>query len=117
MSNQPQGPAQASTLPTLGVFAILTAKAGVQREQIMAIMPDEIRATVQLHLEGKIREWYARGDGRGAIFLLNVTNAEEADSIMEALPLGKANLLDHEYIPVGPLAPLRMRLGAPPLQS
>jgi hypothetical protein len=117
MSSQPQTPAQGSAAPTLGVFAILTAKPGVQREQIMAVMPQEVRATVQLHLEGKIREWYARADGRGAIFLLNVANAEEAESIVEAMPLGKAHLLDHEFIPVGPLAPLRLLLGAPAPQS
>jgi len=33
---------------TTGIFALLKAKAGVTREQVMAIMPAEIRATVQL---------------------------------------------------------------------
>ncbi len=27
---------------------------------------------------------------------------------METLPLAKEQLMDHEYIPVGPLMPLRM---------
>jgi len=78
----------------------------------MAIMPAEIRATVQLYLEGKIREWYAREDGRGAVFLLNASDVAEATSIMESLPLAKENMLDHEYVPVGPLVPLRLLLGA-----
>ena len=77
----------------------------------MAIMPAEIRATVQLYLEGKIREWYAREDGRGGIFLLNADDVAEAESIMESLPLAKENMLDHEYIPVGPLMPLRLLMG------
>ena len=51
---------------TTGVMVILTVKAGVTREQVMAVMPAEIRQTVQLYLNGKIREWYSRGDGRGA---------------------------------------------------
>jgi hypothetical protein len=101
----------------VGVFALLTAKPDVTRERVMAIMPAEIRATVQLYLEGKIREWYAREDGRGAVFLLNATDLEEAKSILESLPLADANMLDHEYIPVGPLMPLRLLLGsAPPKQ-
>jgi len=80
----------------------------------MTLMPAEIRATVQLYLEGKIREWYAREDGRGAVFLLNAGDLDEAKSILESLPLAHENLLDHEYIPVGPLLPLRLLLGSAP---
>ena len=75
-------------------------------------MPAEIRATVQLYLEGTIREWYAREDGKGGVFLLNTRDVAEAKSIMESLPLAKENMLDHEYIPVGPLMPLRLLLGS-----
>lgn len=89
-----------------GVLALLTAKSGVNREQVMAVMPDEIRATVKLYLAGKIREWHSRADGRGGVFLLNAKDVEDAQAIMEALPLAQAHLLDHEYIPVGPLMPL-----------
>ena len=103
---------QPSTSTTIGVFALLKAKPGVTREQVMAIMPAEIRATVQLYLDGKIREWYAREDGRGGIFLLNADDVAEAESIMESLPLAKENLLDHEYIPVSPLMPLRLLIGS-----
>ncbi|HEY1213872.1 MAG TPA: hypothetical protein VGE93_09610, partial [Bryobacteraceae bacterium] len=53
----------------------------------------------------------SREDGRGAIFLLNARDVAEAESIMESLPLAKENLLDHEYIPVGPLMPLRLLVG------
>lgn len=49
--------------PTTGVMVILTVKAGVTRDQIMAVMPDEIRQTVQLYLNGTVREWYSRSDG------------------------------------------------------
>ena len=103
---------QTSTSTTIGVFALLKAKPGVTREQVMAIMPAEIRATVQLYLDGKIREWYAREDGRGGIFLLNADDVADAESIMESLPLAKENLLDHEYIPVSPLMPLRLLIGS-----
>ena len=105
--------AQAASPTTTGVMVILTAKAGVTREQVMAIMPDEIRQTVQLYLSGKIRQWYSRGDGRGAVFLLDAMDVSEADRIMEGLPLAKHNLMDHEYIAVGPLFPLRLLMANP----
>ena len=113
MTDQSHVQSQASNAPTTGVFALLRAKAGVTREQVMAIMPAEIRATVQLYHEGKVREWYTREDGRGAVFLLNTTDVAEAEAIMDSLPLAKENLLDHEYIPVGPLLPLRLLLANP----
>jgi hypothetical protein len=113
MTNSAVAQAQASSPTTTGVLVILTAKAGVTREQVMAVMPAEIRETVQLYLNGKIREWYSRGDGRGAVFLLDTKDVAEAHTIMDSLPLGKENLLDHEYIAVGPLLPLRLLMAKP----
>jgi hypothetical protein len=112
MTEQSHTQTQASAPMITGVFALLTAKPGVTREQIMAFMPAEIRATVQLYLEGKIREWYARADGKGAVFLLNAKDEAEAESIMESLPLAKEDLLDHSYMSVSPLKPLGLLLGS-----
>jgi hypothetical protein len=109
--------AQATSPTTTGVMVILTAKAGVTREQVMAVMPAEIRETVQLYLNGKIREWYSRGDGRGVIFLLDTRDVAEAHTIMEGLPLAEQNLMDHEYIAVGPLLPLRLLIANPARQQ
>jgi hypothetical protein len=47
-----------------------------------------------------------------AVFLLD-TRDTEAQAIIEGLPLGKKNLLDHEYIAVGPLFPLRLLMANP----
>jgi hypothetical protein len=109
--------AQAISPTITEVMVILTAKAGVTREQVMAVMPAEIRATVQLYLNGKIREWYSRGDGRGVVFLLDTRDVAEAQTIMEGLPLGKENLMDHEYIAVGPLLPLGLLMANPAPQQ
>jgi hypothetical protein len=92
---------------TTAVLVIQTPKQGVTVQQVMAVIPDEIQATVKLYLGGKIREWYSRGDGKGVIFLVDVKTEDEARALMETLPLAKAHLMDHEYIPVGPLMPLR----------
>ncbi|MDA9443941.1 hypothetical protein XH98_33590 [Bradyrhizobium sp. CCBAU 51745] len=94
-------------------MVILTAKAGVTREQVMAVMPAEIQETLQLYLGGKIREWYSRGDGRGVVFVVDVVDVAAAKAIMEDLPLAKQDLMDHEYIAIGPLLPLRLLMAGP----
>ena len=113
----PQPPSGAPSPKTTEVMVILTAKQGVTRQQIMNVMPDEIRATVKLYLDGKIRQWYSRGDGRGVILFLDVKTAEEAHAIMDTMPLSKENLMDHEYIPVGPLMPLTGLIGDGPARQ
>jgi len=96
---------------TTGVLVMQMAKQGVTFQQIMPVMPSEIRATVKLYFDGKIREWYSRGDGKGVIFLVDAQTEDQARAMMETLPLAKEHLMDHEYIPVGPLMPLRMLVG------
>jgi hypothetical protein len=93
-------------MKTTEVMVILTVKPGVTREEVMSVMPAEIRATVELYLSGTIRQWYSRGDGRGVVLFLDVKTVDEAHAVMDVLPLSKENLMDHEYIPVGPLVPL-----------
>jgi hypothetical protein len=92
------------------VLTILTPKPGVIPQQVMKIMPAEIRATVPLYLDGKIQQWFTRGDGRGVIFILNCTDVAEARALIETLPLAKENLMDEQFIPVGPLLPLGILL-------
>ncbi len=113
----PQPPSGAPSPKTTEVMVILTVKQGVTRQQIMQIMPDEIRATVKLYLDGKIRQWYSRGDGRGVILFLDVKTVDEAHAVMDTLPLSKENLMDHEYIPVGPLMPLGALIGGGPARQ
>jgi len=96
---------------TTAVLVIQTPKPGVTFDQVMAVIPAEIRATVKLYLDGKIREWYSRGDGKGIIFLIDVKSEDEARALMETLPLAKEQLMDTNYIPVGPLMPLRNLIG------
>ena len=96
---------------TTAVVVIETPKQGVTPQQIMAAIPEEIRATVKLYLDGKIREWYSRGDGKGVVFLVDAKTEDEARAVMETLQLAKEQLMDHQYIPVGPLMPLLALVG------
>ena len=74
---------------TTEVLVIQTPRQGVTVGQIMDVIPEEIRATVKLYLDGKIREWFSRGDGKGVIFLVEAKSEDEARAIMETLPLAK----------------------------
>src|SRR5712664_3410017 len=96
---------------TTEVLVIQTPKQGVTPQQIMAVIPSEIRATVKLYLDGRIRQWYSRGDGRGVILVLDVKTIDEAHAFIDPMPLSKENLVDHEFIPVGPLMPLAALIG------
>ena len=102
---------------TTGVLVLLTAKPGVTREQVMKVMPAEIRATVRLYLEGRIQQWFSRGDGKGVVLILDCKDTAEAHGVMDGLPLSKENLMDHEFIPIGPLMPLGALLSAAPPQK
>jgi len=99
---------------TTGVLVLITAKPGVTREQVMKFMPAEIRATVRLYLDGTIRQWYSRGDGKGAVFVLDCKDADEAHAVIDGLPLSAENLMDHQFISIGPLMPLGALLAGAP---
>ena len=110
-SGQVPGAPGAAQPKTTEVMVIVTAKQGVTRQQIMAVMPSEIRETVKLYLDGKIRQWFSRGDGKGVLLFIDAKTADEARAVIETLPLSKEHLTDDEYIPVGPLMPLAGLLG------
>jgi hypothetical protein len=103
----------AASPKTTDVLVMLTVKPNVTREQVRTVMPEEVRATVRLYLDGKIRQWYSRTDGKGVIFILDCKDVDEARSLMEGLPLSKQSLADYEFIPMAPLAPLGALLGPP----
>ena len=95
-------------LPTTKVLAIGHRSAMATPEALRTVLPTEVRETVKLYLGGKIDQWYSRGDGKGVVFVMNVTTVEEAKALLEALPLGQRKLLEFEYIPLGPLSPLSL---------
>ena len=100
--------------PTTGVLVNLTIKPEADRAQVVKTLPDEVRETVKLYLDGKIQQWFARSDGRGVIFIVNASDAAGAEAIMAGLPLARASLANFEYTGLGPLSPLRLLLAPSP---
>jgi len=98
--------------PTTNVLAMLIVKSDVSRADVVKVLPDEVRATVRLHLDGKIQQWYGRDDNRGVVFILNCTSVDEAKKITAELPFEKTGIATFEYIALTPLSPLRVLLGS-----
>jgi metallo-beta-lactamase superfamily protein len=82
-----------------------------ERDKVFAILPEEVRDTANLYLDRKIDQWYSQQNGKGVVFILNVTDLAAAHEMLEKLPLGQANLMSFKLIPLGPLAPLRRLTG------
>jgi hypothetical protein len=93
--------------PTTRILAIGTVNPGADLAKVQAILPEEVKATANLYLEGKIDQWYSLQDRNGVVFILNVTDPAAAGAMLEALPLGRAHLMHFELMPLGPLKPLR----------
>ena len=89
------------------VMAVCTLKP-LSQEQRQQYLPKEVPATLQLYLDGKMEQFWLREKEVGVIFLMNVDSVEEADKLLKSLPLGQANLLTFDLMPIGPLLPLGM---------
>ncbi|HWZ52721.1 MAG TPA: hypothetical protein VNW54_14775 [Granulicella sp.] len=92
-------------------LAIGTFPKPLTQEQFNQYMPKEVPATLQLYLDGKMDQFWLRQDGRGVVFVMTTDSREEAESLLQALPLGQADLLRFELIAIGPLTPLGALMG------
>ena len=98
----------APSVPTTKVLAISHSMgAPMTPEQRASIMPHEVHDTVNAYLDGKIDQWYFQTSGKGVVFIVNASSVEDAKAILEKFPLGQAGLMGFDYIPIGPLNPLR----------
>jgi hypothetical protein len=73
-------------------------------------MPNEVPATLKLYLDGKIEQYWFRldKDNPGVIFLMDVESVNEANTLIDAMPLASAKIINFELMPIGPLMPLGM---------
>lgn len=88
------------------VLALDRILPGTTEDKVKALLPDEVRALVNLYLGGKIRQWYFRQDRPGAVLILEVGDMDEAERIVGSLPLTRGGLLAYDLIPIGPYVPL-----------
>jgi hypothetical protein len=107
------GPDPAFAVPTTKLLAIGSFTAKATPDAWKALVPSEMRQTAQLYLAGKIDQWYVKPDQSGVVFILNVTDPKEAKALLDKLPLGQAGLMEFQFIPLGPLSPIRALLAEP----
>ena len=100
--------ASAPAAPVTEVMVMASVKPGVAVADVMKLVPEEVRGVSQLYMDGKIEQWYTRGDGKGQIFFLRAKSVDEATAIFAELPMVKAGYVAVEYIPVGPYSPVRL---------
>jgi hypothetical protein len=100
-----------SAANTTKFLAIGTFTATPNQELFDKFLPTEVPATLKLYVEGKMDQFWLRHDGKGVVFVMTTETVEEADALLEALPLGVAGLLKFEYIPIGPLTPFGVLCG------
>ncbi len=108
-------PPQSSSLdvPTTKVLAIGTFTAKGTPDRWKPLLLAEVRDTVRLYLTGKIDQWYLKQDQSGVVFMMNVTDPNEARTLLGKFPFGQAGLMEFQLIPLGPIAPLRVLLNDP----
>lgn len=110
VATSPAQPANPST-PTTRILAIGTVNPGVDPAAVQSILPNEVRETMKLYLDGKIDQWFSLQGRSGVAFIRNVTAPAAAHDMLEKLPLGQAHLMSFELIPLAPLSPLRQLQG------
>jgi hypothetical protein len=104
----------ALAVPTTKLLAIGSFTAKATPDVWRPILPSEMRETARLYLAGKIDQWYVKQDQSGVVFIMNLTNPEEAHELLAKLPLGQRGLMEFQIIPLGPLSPLHSLLSVPP---
>ena len=93
---------------TMKVLCISKWTRAPSHEERAAILPKEVRATLKLYLDGVIEQMWFKLDAPGVVFLVNAESIDAAKTHVHGLPMGQAGLMDFDFIPVGPLAPLGM---------
>jgi hypothetical protein len=103
----------ALAVPTTKVLAIGSFTAKGTPDRVKPVLLSEVRETVKIYLTGKLEQWYVKPDQSGVVFLMNVSDPKEAEALLGALPFGQAGLMEFQYIPLGPISPLRLLLAEP----
>ncbi len=100
-------------VPVTKVLAIGSFTAKGTPEAVKPVLLQEVRETVKIYLTGKLEQWYVKPDQSGVVFLMNVSDPAEARALLEKLPFGQAGLMEFQFIPLGPISPLRLLLAEP----
>lgn len=88
------------------VLVTLQPIEGTKPEDLRAYVVEENKVVWELYKTDAIREMYLRGDGRGAIFVLESASEAAAKEAFSQLPMIRDRLLRAEFIPLNPFTQL-----------
>jgi len=71
-------------------------------EQFAPHLKAEAVRVWELYKSGGLREIYFRGDRNEAVLILECTDVEEANELLDTLPLVQEGLIEFEVIPLVP---------------
>lgn len=84
------------------ILAMEVETEGVKPEDFTPHLRSEARRVWELYQSGMIRELYFRADRSEAVLILECADTNEAQHLLEALPLVQAGLIRFEVIPLIP---------------
>jgi hypothetical protein len=86
------------------ILAIAKVDPRTTPEKIQPQLEAETRQAWKLYREGTIREMYDRQDRMGIVFMLECDSVDEAREVLDELPFVREELIDFEFIPLGPFS-------------
>lgn len=84
------------------ILAIENEVSGATPEQFKPHLQAETRQVLELMQPDVLREIYFRQDHPGAVLVLECADAQEAQTMLDTLPLVKAGLITFDIIPLAP---------------
>ena len=84
------------------ILALEKEVPNITSEQFAPHLKAEAARVWELYKSGQLREIYFRGDRDEAVLILECTDVEAANSILNTLPLVKEGLIEFEVIPLAP---------------
>ena len=85
------------------VLAIGHPRSGVRWEHIYPYVGEQARHVWEQYETDQVREFYLRADHQpGVVLVLECDDVTEAERLVAAIPMSKADLLDFEVIPLRP---------------
>ncbi len=86
---------------------------GANMTAMSAVLPAEVRHAWEMYKSGTARELYMRGDGKGAVLMLECADAAEAEHKCAELPLVKGGFARLDIIALAPFAPFESLFAKP----
>jgi muconolactone delta-isomerase len=84
---------------------------GTTMEKVQPHLKEEMMLTWEHYKQGKIRQLYFRQDHPGVVLMMESDSLEEAQELLDELPLVKQRLIEFEIIPLGYFEPLETLFG------